>query len=542
MSKIIKQEVNSNMKIVQFFKGNKTFLCQILVIVLIMSGLSSLNNYITIPLISSLMHRKINIFIALIIFHIFIGISYYSLKNFNDYHVEKKIQEYLLKKRMCILSNAYFKNSSVNISKLQNDLINNFIEMERGYFLPVFTVVQAIFEIAAVFITIMSINFLLSFFVLFSALLTLLIPKVIGKVMAKSVETIVTQKKYLTEKIAGWLPGLRLARNYKVENILYNEVLMQSKQLEDAKIAKTGIEQKSYFWIDNASNIIEVMLLTAIAFLVYRNYFSIGVYSAIGGFLYNLLGSMKAISNSLFSIKGTSIIRDQLEQQLVNRKQEELKEKQSIKTIKVTDLKVHYQNGETISFPDFKINKGEKILLTGDSGVGKSTLFRTFLGLEKNIEGKVEFINSNDKVVEPDLNTIGYIQQEPILFPGTIKDNITMFNDEVGLSDLINKRVKQMCFESDVINFSEGLNTPIKVGNYTLLSGGQRQKIILIRNSIFDRSIFLIDEATSAIDEKSRVKIIKEFLKTDATVIWIEHNLNKQIIDLFDRQINLSAS
>lgn len=251
---------------------------------------------------------------------------------------------------------------------------------------------------------------------------------------------------------------------------------------------------------------------------------------------------MKAISNSLFSIKGTSIIRDQLEQQLVNRKQEELKEKQSIKTIKVTDLKVHYQNGETISFPDFEINKGEKILLTGDSGVGKSTLFRTFLGLEKNIEGKVEFINSNDKVVEPDLNTIGYIQQEPILFPGTIKDNITMFNDEVGLSDLINKRVKQMCFESDVINFSEGLNTPIKVGNYTWLSGGQRQKIILIRNSIFDRSIFLIDEATSAIDEKSRVKIIKEFLKTDATVIWIEHNLNKQIIDLFDRQINLSAS
>ncbi|WP_222846038.1 ATP-binding cassette domain-containing protein, partial [Lactobacillus crispatus] len=61
----------------------------------------------------------------------------------------------------------------------------------------------------------------------------------------------------------------------------------------------------------------------------------------------------------------------------------------------------------------------------------------------------------------------------------------------------------------------------------------------LIRNSMFDRPIFLIDEATSAIDEAARVQVIKEFLNTSATVLWIEHNLSKKITNLFDRQIYL---
>ncbi|MEK3598453.1 hypothetical protein AAA426_01060 [Lactobacillus crispatus] len=49
----------------------------------------------------------------------------------------------------------------------------------------------------------------------------------------------------------------------------------------------------------------------------------------------------------------------------------------------------------------------------------------------------------------------------------------------------------------------------------------------------------MIDEATSAIDEAARVQVIKEFLNTSATVLWIEHNLSKKITNLFDRQIYL---
>lgn len=93
-----------------------------------------------------------------------------------------------------------------------------------------------------------------------------------------------------------------------------------------------------------------------------------------------------------------------------------------------------------------------------------------------------------------------------------------------------------MKFWADITRLSEGLDTQISSID---LSGGQKQKIVLIRNSLTDSSIFLVDEATSAIDESSRFQIIEEFLHTDATVLWIEHNLNKQIENLFDRQINL---
>ena len=152
--------------------------------------------------------------------------------------------------------------------------------------------------------------------------------------------------------------------------------------------------------------------------------------------------------------------------------------------IKTKSLGLKFSNGESLTYPDLQIKEGEKILLTGDSGAGKSTLFKLILGELKPSSGKIIFEDKNGNQIVPDLRKIGYLPQDPVVFPASILDNITMFNDKLD-------------------------------------------------------NIILIDEGTSAIDQKATMDILNNLLKSKATIVFIAHNFNKKMHDLFDREIHL---
>ena len=88
--------------------------------------------------------------------------------------------------------------------------------------------------------------------------------------------------------------------------------------------------------------------------------------------------------------------------------------KQTHMVFSVNDLKISYDQGETISYPDFTIKAGEKVLLTGDSGTGKSTLFAVLLGKLKAQSGTVTYLDKNNQPLEN--ATVGYLPQDPVVF------------------------------------------------------------------------------------------------------------------------------
>ena len=193
-------------------------------------------------------------------------------------------------------------------------------------------------------------------------------------------------------------------------------------------------------------------------------------------------------------------------------------------------------NGEKLAFADLQIKQGEKILLTGDSGAGKSTLFKLILGELKPSEGNVVYKDQNGKEIVPDLSKIGYIPQNPVVFPATIEDNITMFNEK--LDNRVDQAVKEVDFDTDISKFKDGLNEELDLDKLNI-SGGQRQKIVLARAKVHNSDIILIDEGTSAIDQNATMDILKNLVKSKATIVFIAHNFNEGMRRLFDREIHL---
>ena len=121
--------------------------------------------------------------------------------------------------------------------------------------------------------------------------------------------------------------------------------------------------------------------------------------------------------------------------------------------------------------------------------------------------GKICFKNEAGQEIErPDLSQIGYVPQDPVLFPGTIKENITMFNSK--LNDRVMHFVKQVNLEKDLAKFPAGVDTELDQGKHAL-SGGQRQKVVLARAQIHDSQLIFIDEGTSAIDTHNGLEILQ---------------------------------
>jgi len=174
------------------------------------------------------------------------------------------------------------------------------------------------------------------------------------------------------------------------------------------------------------------------------------------------------------------------------------------------------------------ITQNGKFVIVGESGSGKSTLFNLLLRLYDNYQGEIfiDDINIRDLDELTIRNNISVVMQEPYLFSLSIKDNITLGNSEIGLSEI--QRVCEMCDIHDFIaKLPKGYETLINEGGIGI-SVGQKQRIAIARALLKKSSIILFDEITSALDNESQDVINKliDFIAKDHTVIIITHRLN----------------
>lgn len=179
---------------------------------------------------------------------------------------------------------------------------------------------------------------------------------------------------------------------------------------------------------------------------------------------------------------------------------------------------------------DISIESGKMVALVGASGCGKSTMIALLERFYDPTSGMLLADGQDIKTKDRRLHRrdIALVQQEPVLYQGSIRDNISLGIEEgVPSDDEIIEACKQANVYEFVSSLPEGLTTPC--GNQGLsLSGGQRQRIAIARALIRKPRLLLLDEATSALDTESE-KVVKEALDRAAegrTTVAVAHRLS----------------
>jgi ATP-binding cassette subfamily B protein/ATP-binding cassette subfamily C protein len=173
----------------------------------------------------------------------------------------------------------------------------------------------------------------------------------------------------------------------------------------------------------------------------------------------------------------------------------------------------------------FKINKGDKLAVTGPSGSGKSTLVDLLIGIYKPLSGAVlvDGMELNDGNVRAWRKKIGYIPQSIYLFDNSVAENV-VFGSAYDEKRLI--KVLEMANIWGFLLQKDGIKTRVGEGGIQL-SGGQKQRIGIARALYDDPDILVLDEATSALDNEVETKIMDEIydMSKSKTLVVIAHRL-----------------
>lgn len=189
--------------------------------------------------------------------------------------------------------------------------------------------------------------------------------------------------------------------------------------------------------------------------------------------------------------------------------------------LELKNIDFSYNKKEIFKNFNLKINEKDKILLSAESGKGKTTLFKILLGFSSPNSGEIYFENNkiNHKNINELRKEIAYVPQEVYYsnenFEDFIKEVFEMpFNKNISLN-------QSKLFE--LMDYFD-LKKEDLIKKMSQLSGGEKQRFALITAILIERKIFLLDEPSSALNEDLKEKIVNYFINTDKTLLVISHD------------------
>lgn len=194
--------------------------------------------------------------------------------------------------------------------------------------------------------------------------------------------------------------------------------------------------------------------------------------------------------------------------------------------LKNVSFKYPNSNNKILNNISLHINSGDKVVILGDIGCGKSTILKLLLKYYKQTSGTVYYDDKSydDMTIHEIRSRVGYVPQVPVLFNRSIIENILYGNKHTTRKE-VEELLDEIGLLEDFNKHKDGLDT--KVGkNGSVLSGGQRQLVWCLRVMLSNPEVLILDEPTSSIDEKSKktLRVLLERFMKDKTVIMVTHD------------------
>jgi NHLM bacteriocin system ABC transporter peptidase/ATP-binding protein len=192
---------------------------------------------------------------------------------------------------------------------------------------------------------------------------------------------------------------------------------------------------------------------------------------------------------------------------------------------------------------DLDLPPGSRVALVGASGSGKSTIGRLVAGLYDPWSGRITVDGRPRSEIDPHLwaAAVAYVDQDQLLFEGTVRDNITLWDPTIGDDEIITA-LTDACMYEDVARRPGGLSSLVAEDGRNF-SYGQRQRLEIARALVRRPSLLILDEATSALDAETEVVIDRNLRRRGATCLIIAHRLStirdSDLITVLDAGVEL---
>ena len=194
--------------------------------------------------------------------------------------------------------------------------------------------------------------------------------------------------------------------------------------------------------------------------------------------------------------------------------------------VQFNDVTFGYEADHTvIADKTFVVNRGEQVTLSGRTDAGKSTIFKLLLGLYKPQKGSI-LINDMNSAAIPDnrkRKIFGYVEQSFHIVPGTVKDQITLYDKSIS-DEAVIKAAKLTGLHDTIMNFENGYDTQC---TQELFSQGQWQLLSIARATAANPELLLLDEITANLDANTERDVLTALkgVSENRTVISISHRV-----------------
>jgi subfamily B ATP-binding cassette protein MsbA len=290
---------------------------------------------------------------------------------------------------------------------------------------------------------------------------------------------------------------------------------------------------KYYHLTQPFMELLAVTMVSAAFVYSYRNGIGFSAFAAVGAALFFTVDALKRLARVINGLQKASGSFERIEtvldeQETVRDIEDPVVLEAPVGNLRFDNMRFSYT--DSVESPDLQIGDleiplGTTCALVGPSGAGKSTFAKLVQRFYDPQGGKILFDNVDIRTLKKqDLReSIAFVPQAPVLFNGTIADNILLARPHASEEDMM-VAARQAHAEEFILSLPDGYNTMVGE-NAVRLSGGQRQRLALARAFLKNAPILILDEATSALDSESEEKIQQalEGLARNRTLIIIAH-------------------
>ena len=506
------------------------------------------------------MHQIILMAVAVLLMVSFSGLcTYYFRTKFSTkavFQYRKMAYHYLSKKKV---TEFYGQNTAVYLSALNTDLQKikeDFLDQ-----IPILSQI-VICGIGAVLVMIRY-NFFLAMMACLISLIPFFAALFSGRNMEKIEENLSKENAEYLAFLKDFAVGFTIIKSYKVEGIfsaLHDKICQKVEARMEER--EKCVEKINYF-AAISGYITQFAILLLCAVVAYRSKsISVGTVLAFSRLINYIIDPVTELPGMLSKARTAYALSEQFWEKIGKGEQEEQQEQQQKSGEIVKDG--YHQHTDTdshekalpipalqgdicfshLSFSyipekqvlkDFTlwVKEGEKLILLGASGSGKSSILKLLMGIERSQGGEISIGNRQLSTLPEEslFRSISYIQQEVFIFDGSIYENITLFQkyseeemelaiEKSGLKNLISEK---------------GLDYPCGE-NGAALSGGERQRINIARSLLRKTPILLADEITAALDKENSYLVLDSLLSLENIAeILVLHDLDSRILNRVDR-------